>query len=117
MPVKVLSRGLCLPDLAAGDNEIEQHRNFSETHFPGVAPCRFRLVGHDGGAVWDCRPNVCCPAGGAVKWQLGEWRLLPLFSDMIKAAKKWIIMKLSFEIREQQIRFIISGDNSRRIFL
>ena len=44
MPVKVLSRGLCLPDVAAGDNEIEQHRNFSETHFPGVAPCRFRLV-------------------------------------------------------------------------
>ena len=53
MPVKVLSRGLCLPDVAAGDNEIEQHRNFSETHFPGVAPCRFRLDGHDGGAVWD----------------------------------------------------------------
>lgn len=26
MPVKVLSRGLCLPDVAAGDNEIEQHR-------------------------------------------------------------------------------------------
>lgn len=88
MPVKVLSRGLCLPDVAAGDNEIEQHRNFSETHFPGVAPCRFRLVGHDGGAVWDCHPNVCCPAGGAVKWQLGEWRLLPLFSEMIEAAKK-----------------------------
>ena len=39
--------------LAAGDNEIEQHRNFSETHFPGVAPCRFRLDGHDGDAVWD----------------------------------------------------------------
>ena len=39
--------------LAAGDNEIKQHRNFSETHFPGVAPCRFRLVGHDGNAVWD----------------------------------------------------------------
>ena len=53
MPVKVLSRGLCLPDVAAGDNEIEQHRNFSETHFPGVAPCRFRLDGHDGNAVWD----------------------------------------------------------------
>lgn len=117
MPVKVLSRGLCLPDVAAGDNEIEQHRNFSEMHFSGVAPCRFRLVGHDGGAVWDCRPNVCCPTGGTVKWQIGEWRLLPLFSDMIKAAKKWIIMKLSFEIRERQNRFIISEDNSRRIFL
>lgn len=45
MPVKVLSRGLCLPDMAAGDNEIEQRRNFSETHFPEVAPCGFRLVG------------------------------------------------------------------------
>lgn len=64
MPVKVLSIGLCLPDMAAGDNEIEQHRNFSKTHFLGVDPCRFRLVRHDGGAVWDCRPNVCCPAGG-----------------------------------------------------
>ena len=51
MPVKVLSRGLCLPDVAAGDNEIEQHRNFSETHFPGVAPCRFRLVGQCGIAI------------------------------------------------------------------
>ena len=39
--------------LATGDNEIEQHRNFSKTHFPGVAPCRFRLDGHDGNAVWD----------------------------------------------------------------
>ena len=117
MPVKVLSRGLCLPDVAAGDNEIEQHRNFSETHFPGVAPWSVRLVGEEGGAVWEGGRWVCCPAGGAVKWQLGEWRLLPLFSDMIKAAKKWIIMKLSFEIRERQIRFIISGDNSRRIFL
>lgn len=39
--------------LATGDNEVKQHRNFSETHFPGVAPCRFRLDGHDGNAVWD----------------------------------------------------------------
>ena len=39
--------------MATGDNEIEQHRNFSETHFPGVAPCRFRLYGHEGDAVWD----------------------------------------------------------------
>ena len=64
MPVKVLSIGLCLPDMAAGDNEIEQHRNFSKTHFLGVDPCSVRLVTHAGGAVWDCRPNVCCPAGG-----------------------------------------------------
>lgn len=28
--------------MTAGDNEIEQHRNFSETHFLGVAPCGFR---------------------------------------------------------------------------
>ncbi len=39
--------------MATRDNEIEQHRNFSEKHFPGVAACGFRLVGHDGGAVWD----------------------------------------------------------------
>ena len=39
--------------LATGDNEIKQHRNFSETHFPGAAPCRFRLDGHGGDAVWD----------------------------------------------------------------
>lgn len=37
--------------------------------------------------VWDCRPNVCYPAGGAVKRQLGEWRLMPLFSENIKAAE------------------------------
>ena len=39
--------------LATGDNEVKQHRNFSEMHFPGVAPCSFRLDGHDGNAVWD----------------------------------------------------------------
>ena len=50
--------------LASGDNEIEQYRNFSEKHFPGVAPCGFRLDGHDGDIVWDCRPCVCYPAGG-----------------------------------------------------
>lgn len=42
-----------LTGVASGDNEIKQRRNFSETHFPGVAPCRFRLDGHDGNAVWD----------------------------------------------------------------
>ncbi|MBO5033564.1 MAG: hypothetical protein J6D08_17065 [Lachnospiraceae bacterium] len=25
--------------MAAGDNEIKQHRNFSEMHFSGVATC------------------------------------------------------------------------------
>lgn len=39
--------------MAVRGNEIEQHRNFSEKHFSGVAACGFRLVGHDGGAVWD----------------------------------------------------------------
>ncbi len=39
--------------MAARGNEIEQRRDFSEKHFPGVAPCGFRLAGHDGGAVWD----------------------------------------------------------------
>lgn len=58
--------------MAVRDNEVKRHRNFSKKHFSGVAACGFRLVGHDGGAVRDCRPNVCCPAGGAVKWQLGE---------------------------------------------
>lgn len=93
MPVKVLSIGLCLPDMAAGDNEIEQHRNFSKTHFLGVDPCRFRLVRHDEVQYGIAVPMYVARLGGAVKWQLGEWRLLPLFSDMIKAAKKWIIMK------------------------
>ena len=40
-------------DMAVRGNEVKQHRNFSEKHFPGVAACGFRLVGHDGGAVWD----------------------------------------------------------------
>lgn len=39
--------------MAVRSNEIERHRNFSEKHFSGVAACGFRLVGHDGGAVWD----------------------------------------------------------------
>ena len=61
--------------VAPGDNEIEQRRNFSEKHFPGVAPCGFRLVGHDGGAVWDdSRPSVCYPVRGSVRTDL-------IFSD------------------------------------
>jgi len=39
--------------VAVRGNEIKRRRNFSETHFPGVAPCKFRLYGHDGNAVWD----------------------------------------------------------------
>lgn len=51
--------------VASGDNEIEQRRNFSEKHFPGVAPCGFRLDGHDGNAVRDgSRPSVCYPVRG-----------------------------------------------------
>ena len=50
--------------MAARGNEVEQCRDFSEKHFPGVAACGFRLVGHDGGAVWDCRPSVCYPVRG-----------------------------------------------------
>ena len=54
--------------MAARGNEIEQHRNFSDKHFPGVAPCGFRLAGHDGGAVWDVsRPSVCYPFRGQAR--------------------------------------------------
>ncbi len=62
VPVKVLSRGLCLPEVAAGDNEIEQHRNFSETHFSEVALCGSRPDGHDGDAAWD-KPSQCMLPG------------------------------------------------------
>lgn len=48
--------------MAVGGNEVKQRRNFSEKHFPGVAPCGFRLVGHDGGAVRD-EPSQCMLPG------------------------------------------------------
>lgn len=91
MPVKVLSRGLCLPDVAAGDNEIEQHRYFSETHFPGVAACGFRLVGHDGGAVWDeAVPVYVTRFGDSAKRQILEnGGLVPLFSEI----KKFVLLE------------------------
>ena len=60
--------------MAARDNEVKQRRNFSEKHFPGVAACGFRLVGHDGGAVWDRRPSVCYPVRGQARASL-------IFSD------------------------------------
>ena len=60
--------------MAARDNEVKQRRDFSEKHFPGVAACGFRLVGHDGGAVWDCRPSVCYPVRGQARASL-------IFSD------------------------------------
>jgi hypothetical protein len=60
--------------MAVRGNEIEQHRNFSEKHFSGVAPCGFRLVGHDGDIVWDCRPSVCYPIRGLARAYL-------IFSD------------------------------------
>ena len=61
--------------VASGDNEIEQRRNFSEKHFPGVATCGFRLVGRDGDAVRDgSRPSVCYPVRG-------ETRVVLIISD------------------------------------
>lgn len=60
--------------MAVRDNEIKQRRNFSEKHFLEVAVCGFRLVGHDGGAVWDCRPSVCYPVRGQARASL-------IFSD------------------------------------
>lgn len=61
--------------MAVRGNEIEQYRNFSEKHFSGVAPCGFRLVGHDGGIVRDgSRPSVCYPVRGLARAYL-------IFSD------------------------------------
>ena len=37
--------------VATGDNEIKQRRNFSETHFLGVAPCGFCWDRHDGNVM------------------------------------------------------------------
>ena len=59
---------------ATRGNEIKRHRNFSEKHFSGVAGRGFRLVGHDGGAVWDRRPSVCYPVRGQARASL-------IFSD------------------------------------
>ncbi len=53
--------------VAAGDNEIKQHRNFSETHFLGVAPCGFCLDRHDRNVVWDSRLGVCYPVRGSAR--------------------------------------------------
>ena len=79
--------------MASGDNEIKQHRDFSDTHFPGVASCGSRPDGQDGGAVWDRRPGVCYPAGGAgLRGQLIN--LFMIFTDSVAAAA------LSFEIRK-----------------
>ena len=61
--------------MAVRGNEVKRHRNFSEKHFSGVAACGFRLVGHDGGAVWDgSRPSVCYPVRGQARASL-------IFSD------------------------------------
>ena len=61
--------------VAAGDNEIEQRRNLSEKHFPGVAACGSRLAGHGGGAARDVsRPSVCYPVRGQARAYL-------IFSD------------------------------------
>ncbi len=37
--------------MAVRGNEVKQRRDFSEKHFPGVAACGFRLVGHDRGGA------------------------------------------------------------------
>jgi len=67
--------------LATGDNEIKQHRNFSEMHFSGVAACGFCLDGHDGGIVWDRRSNVCYPAGGLIK--KSAQKIFLIFTDNV----------------------------------
>ena len=51
--------------MAVRDNEIKQHRNFSEKHFPGVAPCGFRLDGHDENVVRD-QPFQCMLPGSGI---------------------------------------------------
>lgn len=60
--------------VASGWNEIKQHREVSRIHFPRVATLQIPLninevyvLGNSGGAVWDCRPCVCYPAGGMVE--------------------------------------------------
>ena len=60
--------------MAVRDNEVKQRRNFSKKHFSGLAACGFRLVGHGGGAAWDCRPSVCYPVRGQARASL-------IFSD------------------------------------
>ncbi len=60
---------------ATRGNEIKQRRDFSEKHFPGVAACGFRLVGHGGGAVWD-QPSQCMlPGSGTSESQSNIFRL------------------------------------------
>ncbi|MDO4649558.1 MAG: hypothetical protein Q4B26_12985 [Eubacteriales bacterium] len=54
-------------DVTVGDNEIEQHRNFSVTHFSGVATCKFRLVGRDGSSVMDVIQMYVTRLGEAAK--------------------------------------------------
>ena len=77
--------------VAAGDNEIKQHRNFSEKHFSGVAACGFRLVGHDGGAVRDeAVPVYVTRFGDSAKRQILEnGGLVPLFSEI----KKFVLLE------------------------
>lgn len=50
--------------VAARDNEIKQHRNFSKMHFSGVATCGFCLDGHGRDVVWNCHPVYVYPVRG-----------------------------------------------------
>ena len=72
--------------MAVRDNEVKRYRNFSKKHFSGVAACGFRLVGHDGGAVWDeAVPVYVTRFGDSAKRQILEnGGLVPLFSEIKK---------------------------------
>lgn len=100
MEQRIVSTGM-----AVRDNEVKRHRNFSKKHFSGVAACGFRLVGHDGGAVWDeAVPVYVTRFGDSAKRQILEnGGLVPLFSEIKKfvllGLKDRLFKKLSFEIR------------------
>lgn len=52
--------------VAAGMNEVKQRRDFSGTHFPGVAACGFCLVGHGGDAAGCAGPCMLPVSGSGV---------------------------------------------------
>ena len=82
--------------VAAGMNEVKQRRDFSYTHFPGVAACGFCLDGRGGDAA-GCAGPCMLPVSGSGVWE--DARKKQIFTDNA-APVRMHGAALSLEIRE-----------------
>ncbi len=96
LPVKVPSRGLCLPVLQQEIMRCHVHPDFSRKHFRGVAACRRALMGmarYNDGFSRSC---LCYPAGGPER--LAVMRMMAAFAVSCPLKSVFLMPKIQTKI-------------------